>query len=491
MTRPNILIVMTDHQRADTVLPEHPCKTPNLDKFIAESVTFTETYCPTPHCCPSRATFHTGLLPITHNVWNNVGNCMKLSDGPAEGVKCWSEDLRAAGYEMAFTGKYHISNHERPSDRGWNREMHVTGCDYRTKVDDWTKYRAAMESGDCGDGDRGEGQILRPGYDTYTMYGTRTERHNDDQITEDVVSLIPELAETGKPWALFMGLQGPHDPYKVPQKYIDMYDIDDIELPASYVDKMEDKPAIYRRMRQQRWDQLSEREIREGIRHFWAHCTFLDDMFGQALEALEKSGQADNTLVLYTSDHGDYAGDHGLFCKGIPAFRGAYNVPAVVRWPGKVTNPGSRVDEFVSLADFGPTFLDAAGIDTDREFDGRSLVPLIEGETPDDWPDEMFSMCDGVEMYFTQRAVFTKDHKYVFNGFDFDELYDLKKDPHEMTNLTDDPAYEDIKRDLVRRYWRFADAKKDRILSRYITIALFPWGPIERLKEDPQAGQRD
>ena len=115
-------------------------------------------------------------------------------------------------------------------------------------------------------------------------------------------------------------------------------------------------------MRETRFGQLSEREVRDGIRHFWAYCTYLDDLFGQLLAALDATGQRDNTLVLYTSDHGDYCGEHGLFAKGIPCFQGAYRVPAVIRWPAGIVNPGRRVDAFVSLADFGPTFLEVAGV---------------------------------------------------------------------------------------------------------------------------------
>ena len=481
MTRPNILIVMTDHQRADTVLSEHPAVTPNLDKFADEAVTFTETYCPSPHCCPSRATFHSGLLPIQHGVWNNVANCYAQSTGPAEGVRLWSEDLAAAGYDMPFAGKWHVSSTETPKDRGW-RQLSATSVRMRTKADDWARYRETFDKGDTGegaDGKRGEGQILRPGYDTYTMYGARKGTDTDDKVAADGVKALGELAGADKPWAMFLGLHGPHDPYRVPQRFLDLYDIEKIPLPPSYADRMEDKPRIYQRMRQMRWDQLSEREIREGVRHYWAFCSYLDDLFGQVLAALEASGQADNTLVMYCSDHGDYCGDHGLFAKGIPCFRGAYNVPMVVRFPAGVKNPGRRADQFVSLADIGPTFLELAGIATDRSFSGRSIVPLLADTTPPDWPDEMFHMCDGVELYFTQRAVMTKEHKYVYNGFDFDELYDLRADPHEIKNLADDPAYEQIKRDLVRRYWRFAKREGDRVLSRYITISLFPYGPQE------------
>ena len=116
--RPNILIVMTDHQRGDTVLPEHPAITPNLDRFALQGITFTETYCPSPHCCPSRATFFSGLYPSRHGVWNNVCNDQALSRGLNAEVCLWSEDLADAGYSMHFSGKWHVSVEESPADRG-------------------------------------------------------------------------------------------------------------------------------------------------------------------------------------------------------------------------------------------------------------------------------------------------------------------------------------------------------------------------------------
>ncbi|MFO7899889.1 MAG: sulfatase-like hydrolase/transferase, partial [Planctomycetota bacterium] len=117
--RPNILIFMTDHQRADTALPEHPAPTPNLDRLGREGVTFTQTYCSAPHCCPARATFWSGLYPSRHGVWNNVCNEQALSKGLADGVRLWSEDLADAGYAMHWLGKWHVSVEESPADRGW------------------------------------------------------------------------------------------------------------------------------------------------------------------------------------------------------------------------------------------------------------------------------------------------------------------------------------------------------------------------------------
>jgi len=233
------------------------------------------------------------------------------------------------------------------------------------------------------------------------------------------------------------------------------------------------------------WDQLTEREIREGIRHFWAYCSYLDDCFGRILDALDQAGEADNTLVLYCSDHGDYCGEHGLFCKGIPCFRGAYHVPAVIRWPKGVRSPGRRVDSFVSLADFAPTFTELSGKAPDLSLTGRSLVPFLKGDAPADWRDEMWTQCNGVELYFTQRSVMTREFKYVFNGFDWDELYDLRNDPDEMHNLANDPAYAEIKRDLIGRLWRFALREDDGARSSYITVGLAPYGPAEGFRQRP------
>jgi arylsulfatase A-like enzyme len=479
--KPNILIFMTDHQRADTVLSEHPCVTPNVERLAADGVTFTDTYCPTPHCCPARATFMSGLYPSRHGVWNNVCNDMALSRGLEEGVRLWSEDLAEAGYDLVYTGKWHVSVKERPSDRGW-REMNVGSVAGALHGVRWDHYEHRAGEGEPSE--RGEGQILRPGYGTYTAYGVHKEQRNDERSLGDALEALPQLAGGGKPWCLFVGMTNPHDPYFVPQRFLDLYDIDAVPLPAAYDDDMSDKPRIYQRMRRMRWDQLTRREIRETVRHFWAACSYLDDQFGRILDALDATGQADDTLVLYCADHGDYAGEHGLFAKGIPAFEGAYHVPAVVRWPTGVANPGRREDAFISLADFAPTFTELAGMTSDPELTGRSLTGFLRDESPTNWRDAIFTQCNGVELYYTQRTVRTKQWRYTFNGFDDDELYDLTNDPHETKNLAGDPAFNDIKRRLVRRMWRFAKRENDAATNNYITVALAPWGPAEAFREE-------
>jgi arylsulfatase A-like enzyme len=472
---------MTDHQRGDTALGEHPCITPNLTQLAAEGVTFAETYCPSPHCCPARASFMTGLYPTRHGVWNNVGNAQALSRGLKDGVRTWSEDLAEAGYNLAWSGKWHVSVEEGPADRGW--EVLAGGAAKGNVAGDpWESY--ARYADEPEPTQRGEGQILRPGYGTYTAYGERDAGNvHDERCVQLAVEKLPELSAAGKPWALYVGCGGPHDPYFVPRQYLDMYALDDVPLPPSYSDTLDDKPRIYKRMHQMRWGQLSEREVREAIRHFWAYCTYLDDLFGRVLAALKATGQAHQTLVLYTSDHADYCGDHGLFAKGIPCFRGAYHVPSIIRWPAGVADPGRRVSEFVSLADFHPTFTEAATGRCDAELTGRSLMPLLRNEEPQNWRDEIHTQCNGVELYYTQRSVTTKDYKYVFNGFDNDELYDLRSDPHEMRNIAADTDSSETIREMCRRMWRFAHREQDTAVNKYITVALAPYGPAEAFRD--------
>ena len=154
MERPNILVFMTDHQRGDTVLSEHPAVTPNLDRFAQEGVTFTNAFCPSPDCCPSRATFHTGLYPSRHGVWNNVCNRQALAPGLNDGVRLWSEDQAESGYRLSFSGKWDVSVEHRPSEGGWTEEFvsAVAGC----RSGSWDQYRKLAAA--PGPAQRGEGR---------------------------------------------------------------------------------------------------------------------------------------------------------------------------------------------------------------------------------------------------------------------------------------------------------------------------------------------
>jgi arylsulfatase A-like enzyme len=479
--RPNILILMTDHQRADTVLPGSPARTPHVDALVRQGVTFTSAFCPSPHCCPSRATFFSGLYPTGHGVWNNICNDQALSRGLKPGVRLWSEDLAVAGYDLRYAGKWHVSVEEGPRDRGWREHFVSAGAGTLHGVE-WEHYRRLAQAPEPTE--RAEGVIQRPGYGPFLLYGAQEAdpASHDEVAVREAVAALGELGRGEAPWCLYVGLIGPHDPYLVPQRHLDMYDLEDVPLPPSYADELDDKPGLYQRMRETLFGQLSEREVRQAIRHFWAYCTYLDDLTGRVLAALEATGQAENTLVLYCADHGDYLGEHGLFAKGIPCFRGAYHVPAVVCWPKGVREPGRAVDAFVSLADWAPTFLELAGIEASRRMTGRSLLPFLRGETPASWREAIYTQCNGVELYYTQRSVMTRDYKYVFNGFDRDELYDLRHDPDELRNLAADPAYAGVLREMCGRLWAFAAEEGDTAINPYITVGLAPYGPAEAFR---------
>lgn len=483
MAKPNILIVMTDHQRADTSFKNHPTITPHLDQLASEGLTFTNAFCPSPHCCPSRATFFSGLYPSQHGIWNNICNRMSLGSSLKECVRLWSEDLADNGYTQHYVGKWHVSITQHPKDVGW-QEKTVTGTGFEHHGMRWEQYQALAQQKEKTV--RGEGEILRNGYPDNTLYRTskREEHRHDERVLEETIEALQNLTSQDQPWVVYAGFIGPHDPYIAPQEFLDLYDIKEIELPASYGDELSDKPQVVQRLREQIFGQLSEREVREAIRHYYAYCSYLDDCFGKILQALDATGQAEETIVIYTSDHGDYVGEHGLFAKGIPCYRGAYHIPVVIRWPAGLLNPNRQEDAFVSLADFAPTFLDIAGITTNRHFAGQSLLPFIKDHQPEAWRDAIMTQCNGVEQYYTQRSVMTKEWKYVYNGFDQDELYHLSEDPEEMYNLANEPAYMETIRKLSRKMWQFAYENDDALINPYITVGLAPFGPAEAFRSE-------
>ena len=475
---------MTDQQRGDVTRAGHPCKTPNLDRFRERAVEFTEAFCPSPHCCPSRASFFTGLMPSRHGVWNNVAVQNTLSRGPNDGVRLWSQGLTEAGYECHFAGKWHVSYDDAPRDFGW-REHHITagpakdGPGFMGKT--WGDFRD--DAGRLLDvGEREPGQIARPGWTPYRHYGTNPNPFGDNGVVDAALNILGDLP--ADPWCLYCGTLGPHDPYTPPAEFLDLYKDVAVELPDSFGDPMNDRPGLYRRTRDI-FGQLTPDEHREAIRRYWAFCTYEDGLFGRLLDALDASGRADETVVMFCSDHGDYAGEHGLWTKGLPCFRGAYHVPMLVAGPG--VGGGRTVDAPVSLCDVGPTLLELAGLDVPEVMTGRSLVPWLGGGTPE-WRSAMFTQSNGNEQYGIQRSVVADGWKYVHNGYDYDELYDLRGDPGETRNLAADPEHRGRLLELCARMWRFAADQGDDCINPYITTAMAPLGPAAAFAQGVESG---
>ncbi len=479
----NVIVFMTDQQNGRTVFPQHSAKTPNIDQFLKQSTQFTQCHTASPHCCPSRASFFSGLYPSEHNVWNNVEVDNALSKGLYDDVTLFPEQLQQNGYHTAFSGKWHVSSFEGPADRGFDTVL----CDVTTNkgrqklsnlpsVADWDNTYADKSKIDLKEDMTADefGRILRYGYSKYYQFGTEENPFGDTQTTQKACEYISayDFAQTEKPLFLYVGTIGPHDPYCVPQAFLDLYNIDDITLPENFSDDMADKPALYRRTKMQ--FKLTEAEQKESLRHYLAFVSYEDYLFGQLLNAIEEKGIQDNTTVIYLSDHGDYMGAHGLWAKGLPCFQEAYHVPAIIR--GKGFAAGAQIDAFTSLVDFAPTILDVTGT-AHQGLSGHSLLRLAQGQEIDDLRDAYYTQTNGNEIYGIQRAVTTKKWKFVYNTFDFDELYDLENDPHETTNLLPSEQYNDIVYDMSKRMWRFAKEHKDNCICAYIMVSLAQYGP--------------
>ncbi|ODT66759.1 MAG: hypothetical protein ABS75_24485 [Pelagibacterium sp. SCN 63-23] len=503
--KPNVLIFMTDQQNGKTILEGTGirAKTPNLDRFRRKAVTFSRAYAPSPHCCPSRASFFTGRYPSEHGVWNNVNVTNALSRGPRPETPFWSRDLKAAGYDLGFCGKWHVSNFQPPAEFGWD-ECHVTAAATRSSDphEQWTEARArevrVLEErarGAVVPVPRLPGEIVRPGWPRYVHFGSSEDPFGDEGVVasaQDYLRLRGGGGASQAPWCLYVGTLGPHDPYTPPQKFIDLYDIDEIVLPPSFSDPMSDKPGLYRRTRDN-FDQLSEQEHRQALLHYLAFCSYEDDLFGRLLETLEATGQQDNTIIVYASDHGDYAGEHGLWGKGLPAFSSAYHVPMVVG--GAAVSPDRRgaLSEYpISLVDFAPTLLALCGTPSAGQLSGVSFAAQLYA---DGIPAErsIVLQSNGNEAYGIQRTIMRGRWKLVHNMFDFDELYDLERDPDEITNLIAppldrrqlergaldhvEPDLREIVRDLYEKLWRFSLDHDDENINGYIITALAPFGP--------------
>ncbi len=485
--KPNFLIIMTEHQQAATVEPGSPCRMPNvIERIAAPGIRFERAYTPCALCAPARASFFTGRYPTGHGMYNNYHSPPLMNADLFPDVRMFSDSLKKAGYALSYVGKWHISGTRTPADFSWHivpdGDVYLSSApDLRERRERWQRFKEGENPTDPA-GLKDTVLLERPGWPEYALSGThpgRLEDMTDYRRTAAAARELKRLAGSDQPWALYVGLIQIHDPYMPVEPYASMYDPRDVQLPASFHDDMADRPDIYRRLRRQIWSQLSEDHARQAIAAYWGLCTMTDDLVGMLLDALDDSGAAEDTLVLFCTDHGDQVGAHGLFLKGILPFEESYRVPMVARWPREVA-PGSVCEEFVTHCDIAPTLCEIGGGVPLEAVAGRSILPLLKGEVPGDWPATFFGQFCGTEVYYTQRIVSDKRFKYVFNAFSFDELYDLEADPHEMKNLAQDASYEPVKKRLIGEFWRWVERSDDVLFESYPTVALVPYGPQTR-----------
>jgi arylsulfatase A-like enzyme len=466
--KPNILFLCTDQQRRDSlsVYGNRAVRTPAADRLAASGVVFDQAYTPTAICTPARATMLTGLMPHKHkllaNFERNVGYITELPDDQVT----FAGYLRHAGYRLGHTGKWHIGHQKGPQDYGFEGE-HYPGWGPPVDHPDYLRYldERRLPRFSVRDEVRGVFPNGTPSNTIMGVYEGPKEGVFDYFIAERTIERLREYArgyhETGQPFFLGCNWFGPHLPYFVPEAYLNLYDPADVDLPPSMAETFEGKPMVQRHYSAHwAYDSFTPDMWRRVIAAKWGYGTLIDEQLGRILDELDRLNLASNTLVVYTCDHGAFTGAHRLQDKGPMMYDDIYRIHMLARFPQEMGGvPGRRDGHFVSLVDLPATYLDAAGVPVPGEFDGRSLLPLLRGEDVADWRQDIVTEFHGHHFPYPQRMIRTERHKLIVNPPDVNELYDVVHDPHELTNQIDNPAYAEVRRDLMNRlYWQLRES---------------------------------
>lgn len=453
---PNILWICTDQQRYDTIsaLGNPHIRTPNLDRLVAEGVTFDNCYSQSPVCTPSRACFLTGRYPRTTRCRQNG---QKIPDDEILVTRMLADE----GWDCGLVGKLHLSScdpghhdYEQRIADGYRRFWwnHHPNPDWpQDDYNDWLAAKGVKW-----------GDYYRPLPDHFqTWPGMPAEHHQTTWCAEKTIEFMNERRDG--PWLMSVNPFDPHHAFDPPAEYLERYDPDDVPAPSYRPGELDNKPTFQQVDHQGAYGgngitptKLTEREQREIVAAYYAMIELIDDQVGRILDALEKSGQRENTIVLFHSDHGEMLGDHGILLKGPHFYDCAVKVPLIVSWPGHF-EAGLRSDALVELTDLPPVLMEACGFEVPRRMQGRSFLPILTGEAdPARFRDyvysEYYNAMTGHDRAAHGTMYYDGRHKIcVYHGRGEGELYDLQEDPQEFDNLWDDPGRADLKADLMKR----------------------------------------
>ena len=449
VTKPNIVLIMTDQQRWDTLgcLGFDHMITPNIDRLAKRGVAFSQAFVQGTVCGPSRNSIVSGQYVHTHGIEKN--EAWLTPEQPN-----WIEQLRDGGYHTVNIGKMHTSPIRLPC--GFNHRTVVENKNYRQgghgpDPDDYDLY--LMQFG-----------LKRPALsyhfevsDWPDHLGATVWQHDEDLFIDNCVGRwsVDSIRDHDfeKPLFLWSGFAGPHDPYDVTQSALDLYDDVEIPDPIGYDGELDTKPPTQKESMERMdgrespaaiwWSRATPERVRQMRKHYYANITLIDEWVGKIVAEIEKKGALDNTIFVFTSDHGDCLGDHGLVYKFSSHYDSVARVPFVVAGPG-VTELGIQ-DPLVELIDLGPTLLDYAGLGTLEGASGVSVRSLLEGNRSP-IHDIVFSE------HYPRIMARTKEWKLVFYpGEVYGELYYLEEDPDELYNLYSDPKRALVRSDMVER----------------------------------------
>ncbi len=449
--QPNLLLIMSDeHGPMFSSAYGHPLvRTPNMDRLAETGATFDAAYCNAPLCVPSRQSFLTGRFVSRCRGWDNA------TPMPSD-TMTWPYLLRSLGYDVALSGKMHLVGPD--SLHGFSQQLaydpHGGGSG------------DPATAGGLGLSTAGRHPIYlwREGIPRATQpwpsvqeagSGTGPMIEADDAIEAASLRYLRDPKRRERPFALCVGFVAPHFPFVVPEPYFSMYYPHNVDMPRDPPGHLDDLPPAAQRLRETfGFHGYSDDEVARARAAYYGLITYLDDKIGRLLGALDEQGLAENTAVVYTSDHGESLGEHGLWRK-MNFYEQSARVPLQVRWPGAIEG-GRRFDVAVSLVDLTATILDMSGLPLDRrrfwQPDGDSLLPLMRGEGTT-WKDEAFveHLAHGTDR---ARAMVRRGNWKLSYGHGTPpevELYDLSSDPGEFMNLAGNPEHRETEEELVRR----------------------------------------
>ena len=437
--RPNILFIMTDEQRGDCLgcYGNPVLRTPHIDSIAARGVRFDRGYVQNPMCMPARMAIMTGRYCSEHGC--NI-NCTGI---PAhEQEHTFMRYLRDAGYYTAAIGKMHMMPKWGPF--GFRYLDLVEGqADVNNQYTDYLKAKGLL-----GKQHKAKGEKLPFGIYTNAL---PAEENIDAFIGRRAVRWL-EQWDGEEPFFLWVSFCNPHFPFDPPEPYDTMYDPAGVPLPIWREGELDKKPPQRQLQKERGYDKATEPILRKMVANYYGLISLLDDQVGRILHVLEERGLMENTLIAFTSDHGDLLGDHLLLHKsGVTFYEGSVRVPFIVSYPPAFPQ-GGTCGELVETIDLPATFLDIAGVMPPETMQGRSLVGLAEGKVPN-WREDAFCEIDlriNPLMHGPRdpnsrdyvAMITTKEWKYVhLPNLGIGELYDLVNDPHELANLFYEPAY--------------------------------------------------
>ena len=475
MSKPNILIILADGMQADTVEPTHACLTPHLEALAGRGVHFRRAHTTCPTCSPARASLMTGLLPHNHGVLEvehgrDEDQCVLRTEYPH-----FAQRLVDAGYRTGYFGKWHVERTHEVASFGW-QESGVKGAEHVKGIGKGDAGPATFEldkslSGYV-EGPKGYKRILHWGVTDTPLF----QRYPGLTVL-DAERFLSDCLGTTTPWCCCVSFSEPNEALVVGRETWRQYDPQQIPLPGNFFDDLSDRPNIYQR-EQQIGRQIPEDHWRAARACYFGRITEVDTIVHRLLSQVESAGQLANTVVVFLADHGRYVGAHGFDAHNFGAFEEIYRIPLIIAGPNIAA--GATCDAFVSIADLGATLCELADAQAIDVADSQSFEPLLS--QPDAVAPRFeygYAEYHGTRFPLMQRILWHDDWKFVFNGFDFDELYNLKQDPHETRNLVRDPDQQQRIEDMMAEIWRRVRDTGDRAIleSHYFSMRLACVGP--------------